>query len=104
MLSTDSLAGEPAAPSDRPSFTRQDIVNHLLQVTKLATIRKEVRHSQAWRAIFRGWRPDSLTRPVLLQLGAPQIARPGAKEFSQLCAVFLDGLGVPPAPNFHDRF
>src|SRR5205085_1444448 len=83
--------------------TKRETVEELLSQTSLKRLRKEVRTNRRWQTVFGGFRPDSLTRSQFLQRGTVQFTT-RHDLFLDLCATFVDGLGVPPRPDLRHRF
>lgn len=73
--------------------TRRQVADRLLAVTSVEALRKETRRSHRWATVFRGFRPQFLTRAEF-QRRAAQFASDVVLLHS-LCDVFLDSHGVP---------
>lgn len=82
--------------------TQQGIATELLTRTSIQALRKEARRNRGWAQIYHGFRPESLTRPLLLR-GARAFAANPAQLFT-LCNVFLDSIGVAEGKDQATRF
>lgn len=82
--------------------TRHQLATKLLSVTPIQSLRSEVRRNRDWVAIFRGFRPDSLTRPLFVRGAATFAANPN--RLASLCELFLDSTGVEKQPSLAERF
>jgi hypothetical protein len=71
-------------------------------MTSLEALKREARRNRGWASIYRGFRPESLTRPLFLR-GARGFAASPAQLFS-LCTVFLDSINAPAGKDLALRF
>jgi hypothetical protein len=71
-------------------------------VTSVDALRKEARKNRQWASIYPGFRPDSLTRPLLTRGSRAFAANPG--QLHRLCEVFLDSVGVADGKDARARF
>ena len=73
--------------------TRYEVAEQLLRSVGIQAFRRAFRKQQHWARIFPGYRPDSLTRSIVVD-------RPGGfardvDRLNELLDVYLDDLGVP---------
>ena len=85
-----------------PQVTRLDVAQALLTATSVGRLRQQARTNLKWRSVYRGFRPDSLSR-LSLTRGAPLFAADPVL-LSDLCTVFLDELDVEPDADVRSRF
>lgn len=83
-------------------MTRFDVAAQLLSAASVPSLRRETRRNREWVAIYRGFRPDSLTRPLFVRGAVAFAASP--HRLASLCEVFLDSIGVPKQPSLSGRF
>ncbi len=84
------------------AVTKQDVACELLRATSVEVLRTAVRSKREWAAIYKGFRPQFLTRAMFLR-GATQFAR-NLPMLQALCDTFLDSLSVAPGPDLKQRF
>ena len=77
-------------------MTRAELAQHLLRSTSVGALRKGLRRHQLWATIYRGFRPQTLTRTSFMN-GAPAFAL-DPKRLNELVDLFLDDLGVANGP------
>ena len=82
--------------------TQHGIATELLSVTSIQALQKEVRRNRNWARIYHGFRPESLTRPLLLRGARAFVANPA--QLYTLCSVFLDSIGVAEGKDQAARF
>ena len=76
--------------------TRTELAQHLLRSTSVGALRKGLRRHQAWATIYRGFRPQTLTRTSFINR-APAFAL-DPERLNELVDLFLDDLGVANGP------
>ncbi len=91
-------------PTEEPrvDLTRQWVAAELLRLTKVESLREEARRNLKWAGIYRGFRPESLSRTLLLR-AAPAFAADPA-QLRSLGTVFLDSIEAPPGKDLAARF
>lgn len=87
---------------DNSNLPRQEIAEKLLGTTLLGALQAEARSNREWASVYRGFRPQFLTRAVLLR-AATRFAAEDSLLY-RLCSVFLDSLGIPKDSNLRRRF
>lgn len=85
-----------------PLPDRRTVAQVLLRDAGIDRLRTEARLNRRWSAIFRGFRPDFLTRAILVRY-AHAFGR-DSTLLSELANVFLDSLGISDEGNIHERF
>jgi tetratricopeptide (TPR) repeat protein len=88
--------------TEQTLVTRKYAAQQLLRGAAIERLRNEVRRSRAWRAMFRGFRPESLTRAIVIRYGHAFARDPAL--LTDLCRIFLDSRGAPQEGNLLDRF
>jgi hypothetical protein len=83
-------------------MTRLELASQLLTATSIQILRREVRKNRDWVAIYRGFRPDSLNRPLFVRGAVAFAASP--KRLAALCDVFLDSIGASKHASLGERF
>lgn len=83
-------------------LTRIQVADLLLRSTSLNGLRAAARHSQSWQSVFRGFRPDHLSRPDFVR-GTLSFGN-NLALLESLCNAFLDDLKVPKVKVLRSRF
>ena len=78
------------------------VAAELLRITSVEALRGEARRNRHWASIYAGFRPNSLTRALLLRGATAFAANPA--ELLRLCNVFLDSIGVAEGKDPAARF
>src|SRR6266702_895222 len=88
--------------NERSVLTRRDVAHELLRATGLEILRTQVRRKREWAVIYRGFRPQLLTRSIFLR-GTSQFSN-NVPLLYDLCTVFLDSVNAPADRNIRVRF
>ncbi len=83
-------------------LSRIQLATMLLDTTSMESLRKASRHNRSWASVYRGFRPNSLTRSVFLR-GAMAFAHDPALMRS-LANAFFDSLGIHAARDMSARW
>jgi hypothetical protein len=97
------LARLGAAPNLRESvMDRRGVALVLFEETSLKALRDQVRRERTWQTVYRGFRPDGLTREEFARRVAAFAS--DVRLLGDLCAVFLDDHGTPRGGDLRSRF
>ena len=81
---------------ENATVTRAELAQHLLRSTSVGALRKGLRRHQSWATIYRGYRPQTLTRTRFMNRAAAFALDP--ERLNELVDLFLDDLGVANGP------
>ena len=76
--------------------TRAGLAQQLLRSTSVGALRKGLRRHRPWATIYRGYRPETLTRTSFMNRAAAFALDP--ERLNELVDLFLDDLGVASGP------
>ena len=84
------------------NLTRLEACRVLLRSGRIETFQRKVRTSSAWAEVYRGFRPQTLTRSTIVRF-APVFAKTVALQRS-LQQHVLDNLGISPNEDLQSRW
>ncbi len=79
----------------------EEMAAALLRSTSLEALRREVERSKGWAKVFGGFRPQSLTRPMVV--GRSTAFARDAALMRSLVALYLKSIGIPEQGSLVER-